>query len=223
MIPSAAQQITHAHTVRPASNWRMRSYKSPVTAPAAVARVGQSSQPSSTHLLKFPFLRFATLSFAIPPPISASVRSRQAGTETEREASAMEALGPGKEFQETRTPAGRASRVWDACAQRRRFTWGRGCSEALTHWRGKQTRGPARVSVRNVYVALITGGGSHGLCSNEASECVFLSGSQCARAALFIRGTHGSPCRRSHCVSGDLTRSFLLPSFRVVLCLRCRP
>ena len=94
---SAAQQITHAHTVRPASNWRMRSYKSPVPVPAAVARVSQSSQPSSTHLLKFPFLRFATLSFAIPPPISASVRSRQAGTETEREASAMEALGPGEE------------------------------------------------------------------------------------------------------------------------------
>ncbi|KTF86032.1 hypothetical protein cypCar_00014445, partial [Cyprinus carpio] len=36
-----------------------------------------------------------TLSFEIPPPISVSVRSRQAGTETERDPSAMEALGPG--------------------------------------------------------------------------------------------------------------------------------
>ncbi|KAF3834127.1 hypothetical protein F7725_025331 [Dissostichus mawsoni] len=59
-----------------ASNWRMRTYKSPEAAAAAVAWV-------------------ATLSFAIPPPISASVRSRQAGTETEGEASEMEALGPG--------------------------------------------------------------------------------------------------------------------------------
>lgn len=82
-----------------ASNWRMRTYKSPVPATAAVAQVSQSGPQPSTQLSIFPFLKLATLSFAIPPPISASVRSRQAGTETEREASAMEALGPGKEFE----------------------------------------------------------------------------------------------------------------------------
>lgn len=59
---------------------------------SSVASVG--SYPRS-YLYSI-FLKLATLSFAIPPPISVPVRSRQAGTETEREASAMEALGPGK-------------------------------------------------------------------------------------------------------------------------------
>lgn len=82
-----------------ASKWRMRTYKSPVLAGAAVVVwVSQSSRQAATQLSVFLLLKLATLSFEIPPPISASVRSRQAGTETEREASAMEALGPGKEF-----------------------------------------------------------------------------------------------------------------------------
>lgn len=85
-----------------ASIERMRTYKSPVLAGAAAAAavvwVSQSSRQAATQLSVFLLLKLATLSFEIPPPISASVRSRQAGTETEREASAMEALGPGKEF-----------------------------------------------------------------------------------------------------------------------------
>lgn len=83
-----------------ASRWRMRTYKSPVlVGAAAVVWVSQSSRQAATQLSVFLLLKLATLSFEIPPPISASVRSRQAGTETEREASAMEALGPGKEFE----------------------------------------------------------------------------------------------------------------------------
>ncbi|KAG7225408.1 hypothetical protein INR49_027397 [Caranx melampygus] len=93
--------------------------------PGGLGRAGLRVSPNESD---------ATLSFAIPPPISASVRSRQAGTETEREASAMEALGPGKRFNKTEgaSSGGRASRVRGACAQMRRFTGGRGCSEALT-------------------------------------------------------------------------------------------
>ncbi len=130
-----------------ACNWRMRTYKSPEPAAAAVAQVSQSSQQSSTHLSIFPFLKLATLSFAIPPPISASVRSRQAGTETEREASAMEALGPGKKFKKIENERGAAKR--EPCV-------GRVCANASLHWGprlqrglrradGKTNRGPARV------------------------------------------------------------------------------
>ncbi|MEQ2161186.1 Protein argonaute-4 [Goodea atripinnis] len=57
---------------------------------------------------------------------AASVRSRQAGTETEREASAMEALGPGKTCPIPR----RSGR--EACVEAVRFTGGRGSSEAST-------------------------------------------------------------------------------------------
>lgn len=70
------------------------------------------------HLrIYIPFLNLATISFAIPPPISVSVRSRQAGTETEREPSAMEALGPGKRENETSGP----------CLESV-------CANALLHW-----------------------------------------------------------------------------------------
>lgn len=135
----------------------MRCYKSSEAAAAAVVQVSRSSQPSSTHLSIFPFLKLATLSFAIPPPISVSVRSRQAGTETEREASAMEALGPGKWFKriERQRGAERASRVRGACAQMRRFTGGRGCSEASTCWRENTPRPSPSVSVY-VCVAVFT-------------------------------------------------------------------
>lgn len=195
----------------------MRTYKSPEPAAAAVAQVSQSSQQSSTHLSIFPFLKLATLSFAIPPPISASVRSRQAGTETEREASAMEALGPGKKFKkiENERGAGSASRVWGACAQMRRFTGGRGCSEASTRWRENKPRPSPCVCVY-VCVTLFTPSGrrlyGEGWCFYR------LSGNVCA--VLFIWSTHSSSCRGWHCVSGDLTRTFLPPSFRVVVCLR---
>lgn len=172
----------------------MRTYKSPEPAAPAVAQVSQSSQQSSTQLSIFPFLKLATLSFAIPPPISASVRSRQAGTETEREASAMEALGPGKTFKkriEEPLAAGRASRVWGACALMRRFTGGRGCSEASTSWRENKPRPSPCVSVYAsvcVWVYLHRAG-SHvfrlyadGWGFNRVSSHVF--------AVLFIGSTH---------------------------------
>lgn len=129
-----------------ASNWRMRTYKSPVPATAAVAQVSQSSQQSSTQLSIFSFLKFATLSFAIPPPISASARSRQAGTETEREASAMEALGPGKEFKKGENQRGERA----VCGARvRKCVASLGAAAAARPRRadGKTNRGPARVSV----------------------------------------------------------------------------
>jgi len=69
---------------------RMRTYKSHGSA------LNHSEDNASTALHILPFLKLATFSFAIPPPISVSVRSRQAGTETERDPSAMEAPGPGK-------------------------------------------------------------------------------------------------------------------------------
>lgn len=198
----------------------MRTYKSPEPAAAVVAQVSQSSQQSSTHLSIFPFLKLATLSFAIPPPISASVRSRQAGTETEREASAMEALGPGKKFEkiENELWAGSASRVWGACAQMRRFTGGRGCSEASTRWRENKPRPSPCVCV-NVWLSLFTPSSSHVFCPNEGGWCFYRCFSNVC-AVLFIWSTHSPSCRVWHCVSGDLTRTFLPPSFRVVVCLR---
>ncbi len=131
-----------------ASNWRMRTYKSPEPAAASVVQVSQSSQQSSTQLPIFPFLKLATLSFAIPPPISASVRSRQAGTETEREASAMEALGPGKKFKKNRKGAKSAERA--VCGARvRKCVASLGAAAAARPRRadGKTNRGPARVFV----------------------------------------------------------------------------
>lgn len=71
-----------------------------------------SPQTSLDNFTSLPFLKLASLSFEIPPPISVSVRSRQAGTETEREPSAMEALGPGKQSDES--PRG----VWSSSVQR---------------------------------------------------------------------------------------------------------
>lgn len=115
-----------------ASNWRMRSYKSSEAAVAAVAEVRQPRQPSSTHLSIFPFLKLATLSFAIPPPISVSVRSRQAGTETEREASAMEALGPGK--RSNRCKGSEQRRESEPCL-------GSVCADAPLHWGPRLQRG----------------------------------------------------------------------------------
>ena len=111
----------------------MRTYKSPEPAAAAVAQVSQSSQQSSTQLSIFPFLKLATLSFAIPPPISASVRSRQAGTETEREASAMEALGPGKTFKK---------RIEEPLAAGSEPCVGRVCANASLHWGPRLQRRP---------------------------------------------------------------------------------
>lgn len=201
----------------------MRTYKSPEPAAAAVAQVSQSSQQSSTQLSIFPFLKLATLSFAIPPPISASVRSRQAGTETEREASAMEALGPGKTFKkriEEPLAAGRASRVWGACALMRRFTGGRGCSGGLRRPDGKTNRGPARVSVyMRVCECIYTERGP--TFSDSPRTVGVLIGYPVMSARFYLSEARTSPsCRGWHCVSGDLTRTFLPPSFRVVVCLR---
>lgn len=102
-VHGAVCQITHAHTGILGSRLAHAHSQNPPVRATAVGSSGQSVQPAVTHAtLCIPpvFFKLATLSFAIPPPISASVRSRQAGTETEREASAMEALGPGKEFKE---------------------------------------------------------------------------------------------------------------------------
>ncbi|KAK7899242.1 hypothetical protein WMY93_020095 [Mugilogobius chulae] len=98
--------------------------------PSPCSSSGSSSAQSSaggrsgSHPRVFTLFRFLNsppFSFAIPPPISASVRSRQAGTETEREASAMEALGPGKR------------RGTKAFAKRRRaLRKRRGCTKAST-------------------------------------------------------------------------------------------
>lgn len=73
-----------------------------------------------------PFLKLATFSFAIPPPISVSVRSRQAGTETEREPSAMEALGPGKKKIEKEARSAASGEESDPCV-------GSVCANASLH------------------------------------------------------------------------------------------
>lgn len=207
---------TSSYTAPPT---RMRTYKPPQAAGAAVAPYSQFGQQPFTHQYIFPFLKLATLSFAIPPPISASVRSRQAGTETEREASAMEALGPGKKNR-TKRGAERTFRVSGVCAQMRRFTGGRGCSEASTHWGENKTEGgPARMSV---YIRVW-----HYLYDwrppsvrVEGRLAVIDRISNYVWALVFIWSTHCSSCWGWHCVSGDLTRTFLPPSFRVVVCLR---
>ena len=98
---------------------RMLTYKSPGSALNHSEDNASSRQPDSEAYI--PFLKLATLSFAIPPPISVSVRSRQAGTETEREPSAMEALGPGKRMKQI-------ARVGSVYAQMHCFTGGRGCN-----------------------------------------------------------------------------------------------
>lgn len=116
----------------------------------------------------------------------------------------MEALGPGKEFKESRKTAGRASRVWFVCAQIRRFTWGRGCSEASTRWRENK---PSLTNCLCVYVTLSTP--KPRFFMYVRAWLMFLSAVHYARAALFIWSTHNSSCRGWHCVSGDLTRSFL--------------
>lgn len=109
----------------------------------AVGSSGQSVKPAVTQAtLYIPlFFILATLSFAIPPPISASVRSRQAGTETEREASAMEALGPGEQILFLYI---KREREIQRGAQTRRSTRGRGCKRGLDELTGKTNRGPAR-------------------------------------------------------------------------------
>ena len=93
------QRIAQAHRRLPSFlAWRMLTLEIPPAPPLTNSVSRQHIRESSlvNYASIFLFLKLATLSFAIPPPISVSVRSRQAGTETEREPSAMEALGPGK-------------------------------------------------------------------------------------------------------------------------------
>lgn len=131
--------------------------KSPVRA-TALGSPGQSVKPAVIQAtLYIPlFFILATLSFAIPPPISASVRSRQAGTETEREASAMEALGPGKNFVLKKT-----KREIQRGAQTRRPTRGRGSKRGLDE--EKQTEAQPEFPVLYVNVALLTARGARSL------------------------------------------------------------
>lgn len=98
------------------------------------------ADPSTDTYLSSSYSK-ATLSFEIPPPISVSVRSRQAGTETEREPSAMEALGPGKRGEHVES-------LWPVTVARRsaqRVTVGRGCC-ARVGLRDKKTKTNALAS-----------------------------------------------------------------------------
>lgn len=187
-----------------ASNWRMRTYKSPVLAGAAVVVwVSQSSRQAATQLSVFLLLKLATLSFEIPPPISASVRSRQAGTETEREASAMEALGPGKEFRSK--VAGRARRVCANASLHLGPRLQRGL-HALTR---KQTKAPSD------FLCLWRFHADHKKRRTRFSPCasgfsVFIGPTRRPCGCIYPKPARLVVSR--HCASGDLTRSFL-PSF----------
>lgn len=163
---------------------------------AAIVWVSQSSRQAATQLSVFLLLKLATLSFEIPPPISASVRSRQAGTETEREASAMEALGPGKEF-EAKSQARacvnaplhlgpRLQRGLDALTRKQtealsdfRFLW-----RYHAHRHKQRTRFSARTSGFSVLVGPTCG-------------CIYPKPAQLVVSR--------------HCVSGDLTSPSFLP------------
>lgn len=91
---------------------------------------------------------------------------------------------------------------------------------------GKTNRGPARVFCVCVYVCVYTcvwlylhrAGATLAVTTRKGWRFYRLSSN--VRAVLFIRSTHSLSCRGWHCVSGDLTRTFLPPSFRVVVCLR---